>query len=92
MLYNLYTVVSDPLKVWSIVVIALTPSLRWWGLALYLTYLAFEIYPYWVPGPLHVQLEVWDFVDAGTSDQFRPEVGVHLRDRRNSVYTLQWRH
>jgi cellulose synthase/poly-beta-1,6-N-acetylglucosamine synthase-like glycosyltransferase len=48
MVYNLYTVVSDPLKVWSMVVIAITPSLRWWGLALYLTYLAFEIYPYWV--------------------------------------------
>ena len=48
MLYNLYTAVSDPLKVWSIAVILLTPSLRWWGLVIYLTYLAFEIYPYWV--------------------------------------------
>jgi hypothetical protein len=47
---------------------------------------------YWAPGPFHVQLEVWDFVDPGTQDQFRPEVGVHLRDRRRSVYTLQWRH
>ena len=47
---------------------------------------------YWVPGPAHVQLEYWDFEDPGTSDQFRPEVGVHLRDRRKSVYTLQWRH
>ncbi|MEK7824194.1 MAG: hypothetical protein AAB290_04040 [Candidatus Eisenbacteria bacterium] len=51
-----------------------------------------DVLAYWVPGPLHVQLEVWDFVDAGTSDQFRPEVGLHLRDRRRSVYTLQWRH
>jgi cellulose synthase/poly-beta-1,6-N-acetylglucosamine synthase-like glycosyltransferase len=48
MLYNLYTVVSDPLKTLSIVIIAITPALRWWGLALYLTYLVFELYPYWV--------------------------------------------
>lgn len=48
MLYNLYTAVSDPLKVWSMAVIAITPALRWWGLVVYLTYLAFEIYPYWV--------------------------------------------
>ena len=27
---------------------AFTPSLRWWGVVVYLTYLAFEIYPYWV--------------------------------------------
>jgi cellulose synthase/poly-beta-1,6-N-acetylglucosamine synthase-like glycosyltransferase len=46
MVYNLYMVVSDPLKTWSIVVIALTPTLWWWGLVLYLTYLAFEVYPY----------------------------------------------
>lgn len=45
---------------------------------------------YWSPGPVHVQLEVWDF-ERGT-DQFRPEVGVHLRDRRRSSYMLQWRH
>jgi hypothetical protein len=48
MLYNLYTTVSDPLKVWSMAVIAFTPGLRWWGLVVYLTYLAFEIYPYCV--------------------------------------------
>ena len=48
MVYNLYTIVSDPLKVWSMVVIAITPGLRWWGLVVYLTYLAFELYPYWV--------------------------------------------
>jgi cellulose synthase/poly-beta-1,6-N-acetylglucosamine synthase-like glycosyltransferase len=48
MVYNLYVLVSDPLKTWSIVIIILTPSLRWWGLVLYLTYLAFEVYPYWV--------------------------------------------
>jgi len=48
MLYNIYTAVSDPLKVWSIAVILLTPALRWWGIVIYLTYLAFEIYPYWV--------------------------------------------
>lgn len=45
---------------------------------------------YWVPGPFHVQLEAWDF--ARGEDQFRPEVGLHLRDRRKSVYTVQWRH
>ena len=45
---------------------------------------------YWVPGPFHVQLEVWDFVRG--EDQFRPEVGLHLRDHRRSVYTVQWRH
>jgi hypothetical protein len=48
MAYNLYTVVSDPLKTLSIVAIAVTPSLHVWGLALYLAYLAFELYPYWI--------------------------------------------
>ena len=42
------------------------------------------------PGPFHVQLEYWDF-ERGV-DQFRPEAGLHLRDSRRSVYTLQWRH
>lgn len=45
---------------------------------------------YWAPGPFHVQLEYWDFVRG--NDQFRPEVGLHLRDARRSVYTVQWRH
>jgi len=45
---------------------------------------------YWAPGPFHVQLEYWDFVNG--PGQFRPEVGVHLRDHRRSVYTVQWRH
>ena len=49
-----------------------------------------DVLAYWVPGPFHVQLEVWDFVHG--TDQFRPEVGLHLRDARRSVYTLQWRH
>jgi cellulose synthase/poly-beta-1,6-N-acetylglucosamine synthase-like glycosyltransferase len=48
MMYNLYTVVSDPIKVFSMVMIAITPGLRWWGLVIYLLYLAFEIYPAWV--------------------------------------------
>jgi glycosyltransferase involved in cell wall biosynthesis len=48
MAYNVYTVLSDPLKIWSIVVIALTPALRWWAPVLYLVYLAFEVYPYGV--------------------------------------------
>lgn len=45
---------------------------------------------YFAPGPFHVQLEYWDFVHG--EDQFRPELGLHLRDARRSVYTLQWRH
>jgi cellulose synthase/poly-beta-1,6-N-acetylglucosamine synthase-like glycosyltransferase len=48
MTYNVYTALSDPLKTWSIIVLALTPGLRWWLAVLYLTYLAFELYPYWV--------------------------------------------
>jgi hypothetical protein len=51
-----------------------------------------DVLAYWAPGPFHVQLEYWDFVDPETDDQFRPEVGIHLRDRRRSVYTAQWRH
>jgi len=45
---------------------------------------------YWVPGPFHVQLEAWDYLEG--RDQFRPELGLHLRDRRRSSYDLQWRH
>ncbi len=48
MIYSLYTLVSDPFKTWSIIVIAATPGLRWWAAVLYLTYLAFELYPWWV--------------------------------------------
>jgi cellulose synthase/poly-beta-1,6-N-acetylglucosamine synthase-like glycosyltransferase len=48
MIYNIYMVVSDPLKTWSIFVILLTPGLRWWAVVIYLTYLAFELYPWWV--------------------------------------------
>ncbi len=51
MAYNIYTVVSDPLKTWSIVVIALTPGLRIWGLVMYLLYLSFETFPWWVIRP-----------------------------------------
>lgn len=51
-----------------------------------------DVLVYWSAKPFHVQLEHWNFVDPGTDDQFRPEVGVHLRDRRKSVYTVQWRH
>jgi hypothetical protein len=51
-----------------------------------------DVLAYWVPGPFHVQLEYWDFVDRQTDDQFRPEIGLHLRDARRSVYTAQWRH
>lgn len=49
-----------------------------------------DVLAYWVPGPFHIQLEYWDRVNG--PDQFRPEVGFHLRDRRRSVYTIQWSH
>lgn len=49
-----------------------------------------DLLVYWVPGPAHVQLEYWDFLEG--EDQFRPEVGLHLHDARRSVYTVQWRH
>jgi len=62
MAYNLYTVVSDPLKTWSILVILLTPGLRLWGLVVYLLYLAFESFPWWVirmpPGRRHASPRV----------------------------------
>jgi hypothetical protein len=45
---------------------------------------------YYAPGPFHVQLEEWDLVRG--QDQFRPEIGIHLRDHRRSVTTIQWRH
>jgi hypothetical protein len=45
---------------------------------------------YWVPGPVHVQLEAWDYLEG--RDQFRPELGLHVRDRRRSSYSMQWRH
>lgn len=51
-----------------------------------------DVLLYWSARQFHVQLERWDFVDPDTDDQFRPEVGIHLRDRRKGVYTVQWRH
>lgn len=48
LVYNLYTVISDPLKSWSMLVILFTPGLRFWGVLLYALYLAFECYPWWV--------------------------------------------
>jgi hypothetical protein len=45
---------------------------------------------YWAPGPFHALLEVWDFEEG--EDQFRPEVGMHLRDFRRSSYSVEWRH
>jgi len=64
MLYNIYTMISDPFKVWGVLVLLLTPGYRWWVLVLYLLYLAFELYSWWIvriPGtrkhaPLHVLL------------------------------------
>ncbi len=46
MAYNVLTLVTDPLKTWSLVVLALTPGLRWWALVIYLLYLAFEMFPW----------------------------------------------
>jgi hypothetical protein len=48
MAYNIYTVLFDWLKAVSLVVMALTPALRWWLLVVYLLYLAFELYSWWV--------------------------------------------
>jgi len=48
MAYDIYTVLSDPLKTWSMIMLLITPGLRWWAPALYLTYLSFEFYPYLV--------------------------------------------
>jgi cellulose synthase/poly-beta-1,6-N-acetylglucosamine synthase-like glycosyltransferase len=48
MAYNIYTVLFDWLKAVSLVVMALTPGLRWWLLVVYLLYLAFELYSWWV--------------------------------------------
>jgi cellulose synthase/poly-beta-1,6-N-acetylglucosamine synthase-like glycosyltransferase len=48
MAYSLYTVLTDWLKVLSLVVLAITPALRWWLLVVYLCYLAFELYSWWV--------------------------------------------
>ena len=48
MAYNVFTVLTDPLKTWFMFVIALTPGLRIWGLIMYLVYLAFETFPWWV--------------------------------------------
>ena len=48
MAYNVYTVISDWLKIISLVVLAITPGIRWWLLVVYLLYLAFELYSWWV--------------------------------------------
>jgi len=46
MAYSVYTLVSDPLKTWSIVMILASPALWLWGPGVYLLYLLFEVYPY----------------------------------------------
>lgn len=46
MVYNLYTMISDPVKTWSMFLIVITPELRWWAVVIYLAYLIFEFYPY----------------------------------------------
>jgi cellulose synthase/poly-beta-1,6-N-acetylglucosamine synthase-like glycosyltransferase len=46
MAYNVYTLISDPLKTWSIVMILASRGLWLWGPGVYLLYLLFEIYPY----------------------------------------------
>jgi hypothetical protein len=45
---------------------------------------------YYATRSWHFQFEYWDF-DRG-DDQVRPEIGIHLRDRRQSVYNLMYRH
>jgi hypothetical protein len=63
-------------------------QVRWWAFSDHEDMR--DVLAYYAPGPFHVQLEYWDF-ERG-EDQFRPEVGLHLRDARRSVYTVQWRH
>jgi type II secretory pathway component PulF len=48
MAYNAYMVLSDPLKTWSLFLMAITPGMRWWALVMYLLYLSFELYSWWV--------------------------------------------
>ena len=48
MAYNLYVVVGDPPKTWSMIAIAMTPALHGWTVVIDLTYLSFELYPYMV--------------------------------------------
>ena len=50
-----------------------------------------DVLVYWATPRFHVQLEYWDFIDPDSEDQFRPEAGLYLRDRRKGVYRLQWR-
>ena len=45
-----------------------------------------DVLAYWVPGPFHVQLEYWDFLDGNSDDQFRPEIELHLHDRRRRLH------
>jgi hypothetical protein len=47
---------------------------------------------YWAQNWFHVQYEYWDYVAPESHDHARPEIGIHLRDFRRSVYTAQWRH
>lgn len=51
MAYNVYTVASDPLKTWSMIAIAVTPGLRFWGIVVYALYLVFESFSWWVIRP-----------------------------------------
>lgn len=41
-------------------------------------------------GPVHAQLEYWQPLRG--EEQFRPELGLHVRDARRSSYFAQWRH
>lgn len=47
---------------------------------------------YWAQDWFHVQYEYWDFVAPQSHDHARPEIGIHVRDFRKSVYTALWRH
>jgi len=46
---------------------------------------------WWSRRWFHLQYEYWDFVADDSHDHARPEIGIHIPDRRNSVYTIQWR-
>lgn len=41
-------------------------------------------------GPVRAQLEYWQPLRG--EEQFRPELGLHVRDARRSSYFVQWRH
>lgn len=51
-----------------------------------------DVIAYYSAGRWHAVAEYWDFAADDTEDQFRPEFGVHIPDRRGSIYNFVWRH